>query len=202
LLVLVISSIAQQLLFFLEIWFILWQDVELFLWDWIWKNCSVTECGAVPVERDLKNCSVAECGDDTREYESTRVSGHAFRSSLQCLPQTWASGVVRQDRRHGPSIWYKITSCWATLLRLARRAAVLDQPSIALDLIGYYCGRGGYGKTVPVRNYGQSDQLERALGLIREVFTLPRTLSCPKVSLSHHTAEGLTLFVQQAGHHL
>jgi hypothetical protein len=29
-----------------------------------------------------------------------------------------ASGVVRQRRRHGPSIAYKITPCWVTLLQL------------------------------------------------------------------------------------
>jgi hypothetical protein len=39
------------------------------------------------------------------------------------------SGVVRQGRRHGPSITYKITSCWVNLLQPAMRAAVLDQPS-------------------------------------------------------------------------
>jgi hypothetical protein len=44
-------------------------------------------------------------------------------------PQTGASGVVRQGRRHGPSITYKITSCLGTLLQPARRAAVLDWPS-------------------------------------------------------------------------
>ncbi len=40
-----------------------------------------------------------------------------------------ASGVVRQGRRHGPSIAYKITPCWITLLQPARRAAVLGQLS-------------------------------------------------------------------------
>jgi hypothetical protein len=40
-----------------------------------------------------------------------------------------ASGVVRQGRRHEPSIAYKITPCWITLLQPARRAAVLGQPS-------------------------------------------------------------------------
>jgi hypothetical protein len=44
-------------------------------------------------------------------------------------PQTGASGVIRQGRRHGPSITYKITPCWVTLLQPARRAAVLGQPS-------------------------------------------------------------------------
>jgi hypothetical protein len=31
-------------------------------------------------------------------------------------PQTGATGVVRQGRRHGPSITYKITPCWAAVL--------------------------------------------------------------------------------------
>ncbi len=45
-------------------------------------------------------------------------------------PQTAASDVVRQGRRYGPSITYKITPCWVTLRKRARRpAAVLDQPS-------------------------------------------------------------------------
>ncbi len=44
-------------------------------------------------------------------------------------PQTWASCVVRQGRRHGPSITFKITPCWVTLLQPARRAAVLGRPS-------------------------------------------------------------------------
>jgi hypothetical protein len=39
------------------------------------------------------------------------------------------SGVVRHCRRHGPSITYKITPCWVTLLQHARRAAVLGQTS-------------------------------------------------------------------------
>ncbi len=66
-------------------------------------------------------------------HGSTRVPGHAFlawHSSWQCFvyiewyvdqPQTGASGVVRQGRRHGSSITYKITPCWVTLLQLARR---------------------------------------------------------------------------------
>jgi hypothetical protein len=44
-------------------------------------------------------------------------------------PQNEESGVVQHSWRHGPSITYKITPCWVTLLQLARRAAVLDQPS-------------------------------------------------------------------------
>jgi hypothetical protein len=44
-------------------------------------------------------------------------------------PQSGANGVVGQGRRHGPSITYKITPCWVTLLQQARRAVVLDQPS-------------------------------------------------------------------------
>ncbi len=43
--------------------------------------------------------------------------------------QTRTSCVVRQCRRHGPSITYKITPCWVTLHQPARRAAVLGQPS-------------------------------------------------------------------------
>jgi hypothetical protein len=42
-------------------------------------------------------------------------------------PQTGASDVVRQDRRHEPPITYKITPCWVTLLQPARRAAVLGR---------------------------------------------------------------------------
>jgi hypothetical protein len=42
-------------------------------------------------------------------------------------PQTGTSGVVRQGRRHGPSITHKITPCWVTLLLPARRAAVLGR---------------------------------------------------------------------------
>jgi hypothetical protein len=34
-----------------------------------------------------------------------------------------------RDKWCGPSIPYRITPCWVTLLRPARRAAVLDQPS-------------------------------------------------------------------------
>jgi hypothetical protein len=51
-------------------------------------------------------------------------------------PQTGASGVVRQVRRHGPSVTNKITPCWVTLLHPARRDAVLGQPSIAFGFIG------------------------------------------------------------------
>ncbi len=43
---------------------------------------------------------------------------------------TSPSGVVRNGRRHGPSITYKITPCWVTLLQPARRAAMLGQSSI------------------------------------------------------------------------
>jgi hypothetical protein len=35
------------------------------------------------------------------------------------------SGVVRQGWRHGPSITYKITPCWVTLLQPAMRAMTL-----------------------------------------------------------------------------
>jgi hypothetical protein len=34
-----------------------------------------------------------------------------------------------QGGQHGPSIRYKITPCWVTLLQPTRRAAVLGQPS-------------------------------------------------------------------------
>ncbi len=40
-----------------------------------------------------------------------------------------ASGVVRQGRRHGLSITYKIIPCWVTLHQPAMRDAVFDQPS-------------------------------------------------------------------------
>jgi hypothetical protein len=43
--------------------------------------------------------------------------------------QTGANGVVREDRRKGPSITYKITPCWVTLFQPARRAAVLGKLS-------------------------------------------------------------------------
>ncbi len=42
-------------------------------------------------------------------------------------PQTGARIVVRQGRRHRPSIPYKITPCLVTLLQPARRVAVLGQ---------------------------------------------------------------------------
>ncbi len=51
--------------------------------------------------------------------------------------QTNASGIVRQGRRHGPSIVYKITPCWVTFPQPARRAAVLGQPS-AFGLNRFY----------------------------------------------------------------
>jgi hypothetical protein len=49
-------------------------------------------------------------------------------------PQTGTSGVVRQGRRHGPSIRTKSHPllCWVTLLQPAWRAAVLCQPSSLL----------------------------------------------------------------------
>jgi hypothetical protein len=50
-----------------------------------------------------------------------------FRNTDQ--HQTGTSGVVRQGRRHGQSITYKITPCWLTLLQPNRRKAVLGQPS-------------------------------------------------------------------------
>jgi hypothetical protein len=40
-----------------------------------------------------------------------------------------ARGTVRQGRRHGSSITYKIKPCWVTLLQPARWAAVFGQPS-------------------------------------------------------------------------
>jgi hypothetical protein len=49
--------------------------------------------------------------------------------SNRSSPDRGKQGVVRQGRRHGPSITHKITSCWVPLLRPARRAAVLNQPS-------------------------------------------------------------------------
>jgi hypothetical protein len=49
--------------------------------------------------------------------------------------QTGVRGVVRQGRRHGPSITYKITPYWVTLIQSARRAAVLAGP-LAFGLIG------------------------------------------------------------------
>jgi hypothetical protein len=44
-------------------------------------------------------------------------------------PQTWASGLVRQGKRHGPSFTVTITPCWVIFLQPARRAAVLGRPS-------------------------------------------------------------------------
>ncbi len=49
--------------------------------------------------------------------------------SIVDQPQTGASGVACQGRRHGPSITYKITPCWIPFLQPARRAAVLGQSS-------------------------------------------------------------------------
>ncbi len=79
----------------------------------------------------------------------TRVLTHAFlawSSSWQCFVYIWyenisnsswicqklapeqlqtrSSSTVRQGRRHEPSINYKITPCWVTLLQSARRTAV------------------------------------------------------------------------------
>ncbi len=44
-------------------------------------------------------------------------------------PYTGACGKARQGRRHGPSITYKITPCWVTLLQPAKRVSVLGHPS-------------------------------------------------------------------------
>jgi hypothetical protein len=49
------------------------------------------------------------------------------RNSQLSSPRT--SGIVRQCRLHIPSITYKITPCWVTILQPARQTAVLDQPS-------------------------------------------------------------------------
>jgi hypothetical protein len=59
------------------------------------------------------------------------------RQPLQDLPdaRSWAAPdwgkwcMVRQGRRNGPTITYKITPCWVTLFQPARREAVLGQPS-------------------------------------------------------------------------
>jgi hypothetical protein len=59
--------------------------------------------------------------------------------SIMAQPQTGASGVVRQGRRLGPSIMYKITLCWIALLQPAKRAAVLDQPSSLLPHWSHHC---------------------------------------------------------------
>jgi hypothetical protein len=48
-----------------------------------------------------------------------------------------ASGVVRQARRHGPSITYKITPCWVTLLQQVRWVAALAS-SLAFGFIGLH----------------------------------------------------------------
>ncbi len=53
-------------------------------------------------------------------------------------PQIRASGVVLQGSRHEPSITYKITSCWVTLLQQTRRAVVLGQPSSLRPHWRYY----------------------------------------------------------------
>ncbi len=76
-----------------------------------------------------------------RSHGSPRLPSHAFLPSLRDVAHdgvlcTFSNGVVRQGRRHGPSIAYKITPCWVTLLRPARRAAVLGQPS-SLRPIGH-----------------------------------------------------------------
>ncbi len=49
--------------------------------------------------------------------------------SVKDQSQSGTNAVVSQCRQHGPSITYKITPCWGTLLQPARRAAVLVQPS-------------------------------------------------------------------------
>ncbi len=89
-----------------------------------------------------KNCTCMVCyqrGGSTIEYQSLpslRDVAHDFCAHLVIdQPQTGASGVVHQGRRHGPSIMYKITPWCVLLLQQARRAAVLDQPSISVGLI-------------------------------------------------------------------
>ncbi len=74
-----------------------------------------------------------------RKHGSTRVpvmssklcdiahDGVLFMSVID-QPQTGTSGVVRQGRRHGPSIMYKITPCWV-ILQPAKQAAALGRPS-------------------------------------------------------------------------
>ncbi len=70
-------------------------------------------------------------------YQSTRPCHPcvAFLIMVFCVhllvdqPQTGASGVFRQGRRHWPSITNNITSCWVTLLQPDRAVAVLDQLS-------------------------------------------------------------------------
>jgi hypothetical protein len=62
----------------------------------------------------------------------------AFQIALQCtalhcmqiaLLMHCTQCTVRQSMQHEPSIPYKITPCWVTLIQPRRRAAVLGQPS-------------------------------------------------------------------------
>jgi hypothetical protein len=70
------------------------------------------------------------------EYQAMSSLRDVAHDSVLCIfthlvidqPQTRPSGVVRQGRRHRPSITYKITPCWVTLLQPARWAALLGQP--------------------------------------------------------------------------
>ncbi len=92
-------------------------------------------------------------------------------------PRTGASGVFRQGTRHGPSITYKITPCWVTLLQQARRAAVLDQPSCLRppcsrpSILTCFCDspledfRANYTSRCPVLSGKVGGQKEQLLGL-------------------------------------
>ncbi len=70
-------------------------------------------------------------------YQSTKLCLPCMAELMTVLcvhlvvdqPPNGAGGVYRQGRRHGPTITYKTTPCWVTLLQPAGRAAVLGQPS-------------------------------------------------------------------------
>jgi hypothetical protein len=68
------------------------------------------------------------CGAPVNEYSCV----YHVTWSPNKLRRSSSMDVVLQGRRHG----YKIIPCWVTLLQLARRAAVLGQPSIAFNLTG------------------------------------------------------------------
>ncbi len=78
---------------------------------------------------------IYECGFCTVRYQWRRtpcvISTHA---GVLCTfnnraASDQASGVVHQGRRRGPSIMYKITPCWVSLIQPTRRAAVRGQSS-------------------------------------------------------------------------
>jgi hypothetical protein len=85
----------------------------------------------------VHGCHQRECMG-LLEYQAMPSFRDVAHDGVLCTfsNRSGASCVVRQGRRHGPSMTYKITPCLVTLLQQARQAAVLGQHSIAFGLIG------------------------------------------------------------------